>query len=166
MSWKNGHWPDCYVNHGPPDATCDMGPECGTVRPADLTDEMVRALRVPCPTCTAATGTKCVFDAFERLDGRGVMRDRRDDVHRTRVASAAAVTPDTLTAEQIDGLLRRLVDIPGIFEQPRNTPEQRLMTACFAGIEYHDRHWILDSRYREAATLICDAINAAARSEK
>lgn len=37
------HWPDCYVNHGPPGASCDMGPDCGEVTAETLTDAMVRS---------------------------------------------------------------------------------------------------------------------------
>lgn len=47
-AWKRGHWPDCYVNHGPPDATCDMGPDCGTVTPETLTNEMVHQIADRC----------------------------------------------------------------------------------------------------------------------
>lgn len=42
------------------------------------------AAEEPCPTCTAAAGTPCYFDAFERLGADGRIRDRVGEVHPRR----------------------------------------------------------------------------------
>lgn len=52
--------------------------------PAMITADTI-ARKVACPTCTAAPGTGCVFDAFERLGADGKMRER--SIHRTRAAA-------------------------------------------------------------------------------
>lgn len=76
------------------------------------------------------------------------------------------VTAETLTDAQIELEIRRLVDIPGIFEQSRDEPDRQLLTACFAAVEYHDRHWIRDGRYRESAGKVIAAINARREGSK
>lgn len=76
------------------------------------------------------------------------------------------VTAENLTAQMMEDELRRLTDIPGIFEQARDTADRRLMADCFIALEYEDRHWIRDNRWREPATRIAAAINASREGSK
>jgi hypothetical protein len=78
---NRGHWPDCAVNHGPPDATCDMGPNCGTVTAETITDEQIRELFVH--TTSDAIGNACRI-------ALGLWKRSEGDVRRARERCAAA----------------------------------------------------------------------------